>query len=791
MKLLSSLHNMRQVKEEYKEITDADFVEINKRLIAQGGVIKRGESGELRVSTEGDATLTQVGRKAPRKKVSEASALHDVEIEDTSDKPSVDGQRTADQLEIGDVVEITGNVQYKDQTGEITRFGKDKKFVVVKLYGIGEHSFHSSDVSEAEKDYEETDEDGDDEDDQQKFYVAFYDEDEERSWIGLVTKEGGGKWHEKQYKGKPEYRWGQTYMSYLKPDDIMSWIHKDYRRGIDIEGPFYDAKEAEHHVTSNWGKLEEAVGGSTLKKAIAAALTAAKKDGTLNDATHGRKSGVRSSVIAMAKELSDVAGDKKKFVAIYNKWNDSFGGITDLLADELFKQYGAETFKEFLVAAFKTPIKEAKKEEAKPLAPDLPQTPDLLHAAIKRAGEKLAKVDWITDFEEKPMVKRMMNQLAAVTKDKKRFGEIYNNWLATEPEIATIFADELFLELGAKNIAQVIKHHFVTEDDSLDAMGALDILASAHHGTMFRLLEASEAAQLVDFKKANELAAPYGKARFWTLSPADMEALVNEHPEVLIGQAAALLMEGKPNKDEEYRKLALEVIHEADNYLHHMAEEELIACKVHRIEPIGNVLKKGKFKKDSEVTVAFYTDCKDKPRKEGLQKDLSEKLRARLALHPLKSIGGIDPQVIHEDVDGGKLKEDAHDSWKDVESWKTAVKNAYPEKAAKLKFKAKIENGVRTISAEVSDEDRSYGVWDMDEKKGYVLGESVEKGDLYRVTVEFGPTGHDHVIYEITAKDPKAACEDARKQFLKANPSMKGREMITYEKIAAKKSKGA
>jgi hypothetical protein len=424
----------------------------------------------------------------------------------------------------------------------------------------------------------------------------------------------------------------------------------------------------------------------------------------------------------MAKELSDVADDKKKFVAIYNKWNDSFGGITNLLTDELFKQYGAETFKEFMVAAFKTSVKEAKKE-AKPVvldAPDLPQTPDLLHAALKRAGEKLFKVDWITDLEEKPLVKRMMNQLAAVTKDKKRFGEIYNTWLATEPEIATIFADELFLELGVKNIAQVIKHHFISESDSLDAMGALDILASAHHGTMFRLLEASEAAQLVDFKKANELAAPYGKARFWTLSPADMESLVNEHPEVLIGQALALLNEGKSNKDEVQKRKIADVIHSAHNVLHHMAEEELIACKVYRVEVIGN---EDKIATSGNVTVGFYADCNDKPRKKGLQKDLTDKLQERLNKHPFDGVT-VKCKVFHDDVNGGKLKEDMHDSWKDVESWKTAVKNAYPEKAAKLKFKAKIENGVSTISAEVSGEDRSYGVWDMEEKKGYVLGES-------------------------------------------------------------------
>ncbi|MCX7592747.1 MAG: hypothetical protein N2235_03085 [Fischerella sp.] len=49
--------------------------------------------------------------------------------------------------DIGDPVIITGNVQFKGQTGDVVQFGQDKKFVVVDLYNYGKHSFHSSDVS--------------------------------------------------------------------------------------------------------------------------------------------------------------------------------------------------------------------------------------------------------------------------------------------------------------------------------------------------------------------------------------------------------------------------------------------------------------------------------------------------------------------------------------------------------------------------------------------------------------------------------------------------------------------
>lgn len=62
--------------------------------------------------------------------------------------------------------------------------------------------------------------------------------------------------------------------------------------------------------------------------------------------------------------------------------------------------------------------------------------------------------------------------------------------------------------------------------------------------------------------------------------------------------------------------------------------------------------------------------------------------------------------------------------YKDQHEWMDAVKKAYPEKASKIKFKGRVEGEKNTISAEVSGEDRSYGVFDMDKEEGIVLGES-------------------------------------------------------------------
>lgn len=55
---------------------------------------------------------------------------------------------TADQLNIGDEVIITGPVKFNGATGVIADFGRDKRFVVVDLYNHGKKSFHSSDVEE-------------------------------------------------------------------------------------------------------------------------------------------------------------------------------------------------------------------------------------------------------------------------------------------------------------------------------------------------------------------------------------------------------------------------------------------------------------------------------------------------------------------------------------------------------------------------------------------------------------------------------------------------------------------
>ena len=81
-------------------------------------------------------------------------------------------------------------------------------------------------------------------------------------------------------------------------------------------------------------------------------------------------------------------------------------------------------------------------------------------------------------------------------------------------------------------------------------------------------------------------------------------------------------------------------LHKWEDMLHHIAEEELISCKVHAVElGDGNVIK-------------FMADCNDKKRAPGYQADLSKKLSKRLTLHKLPGLPfPITAKVYHENLD--------------------------------------------------------------------------------------------------------------------------------------------
>lgn len=96
----------------------------------------------------------------------------------------------ATDLNVGDPVIITGDVEFNGATGEIESFGRNNAFLVVNLYNHGRHSFHSSDVSY--NDYADSDEE------EARMYDAGEFRDDFEEGVGDVVK--GIK---RLVKGKP------------------------------------------------------------------------------------------------------------------------------------------------------------------------------------------------------------------------------------------------------------------------------------------------------------------------------------------------------------------------------------------------------------------------------------------------------------------------------------------------------------------------------------------------------------------------------------------------------------
>ena len=221
----------------------------------------------------------------------------------------------------GSVVHITDGGEFDGSVGDVVRFSTDKKFVVVKLFDDKkEHTFHADDLTlEVEGNDVDGDED-EDEVDQNTFYVALYDEDEQTHWIGEVSKSGGTKWHETVHSGKADYRWGQSYMSYLTPGDVMTWINKDYGRGYDIAGPFDTAEEAEEHVEHNFGgQVNEAVSYTDFddwKKAVLNSYPAQAKRIQFKGRFEGGKHTISAEIPNEDRSYGVWDGDKDKGVVL-------------------------------------------------------------------------------------------------------------------------------------------------------------------------------------------------------------------------------------------------------------------------------------------------------------------------------------------------------------------------------------------------------------------------------------------------------------------------------------------
>lgn len=272
----------------------------------------------------------------------------------------------ADKLQVGAPVKIKGT-SYDGQEGTIDSFGAEKKFVIVKL-SSGKTSFHSSNVFEL---IETKDEEPDNE--IKKFYVAFYDSTRETSWIGKVTRENGGMWHEKILKGKPSSAWGKEHGTFMTPDEILDVYNTRFPHTLKIEGPFFDGADAEEFVADNWGDIREGYKLKTISidESVSKFHVETLKvlNATLRDINKDQQSESPFYSPEFAKDMKDIyralygallTGSRSDFEKVWARKSGSHPDAFDEFAGMMFDKLKVKDYDSFAKAlGINAPIKEA------------------------------------------------------------------------------------------------------------------------------------------------------------------------------------------------------------------------------------------------------------------------------------------------------------------------------------------------------------------------------------------------------------------------------------------------
>jgi hypothetical protein len=95
--------------------------------------------------------------------------------------------------------------------------------------------------------------DDDEASDDQDFYVAIANDDGS-AFVGRLTQRDG-RWREEAVAGLVPDGWGEgRYMSYLRANDLMSWLQRDYS---EVRGPFDSADQAASWAEQNYGDINE------------------------------------------------------------------------------------------------------------------------------------------------------------------------------------------------------------------------------------------------------------------------------------------------------------------------------------------------------------------------------------------------------------------------------------------------------------------------------------------------------------------------------------------------------
>ena len=636
--------------------------------------------------------------------IKEASALNDVSIKDMEDKKE---GRTADQLKIGDEVVITGNVEHEGSVGTIERFGTDKAFVVVNLFKGGMHSFHSSDVTESPSNDDEYADEDDEESENNKFWVVFYDEREERAWIGLVTKEGGGKWHEKAYKGKPEYRWGQSYMSYLSPDQVMQWIHKDYGRSMEIEGPYETAQEAEQFATHNYGSVKESVSEGKdpayhLLPTVSNKVTKVKGRVDFKakvEAEHGR------TVNKKGEDGKSYCMKGGKIAAKY----DPLEEIGHVYTSKTVTEDGE--MKEYTVTieygptpkdSFTTKIPAFSKKDAMSQAQEM----------AKKKGKEYAEIYVTLDGHS------VKENMADITHPMHPLNP-------SSPMNPTNFMSPMN-PISPMNPMNMVQPGGV--DNAIGAAVGTSVGAAVGAiGVAIKEL-ADKVKHLVNGKYISQ------KDKDNLFQARALKTQINQL-EKKIPLIKTEDTRAKYKEDlEEARKGLEEILARHDNGVEEAAKIKLISTAdkftlMQRGDESYTLRADGK-------QLARFTHMEWHNFLEAAKGGTHGSFGQIRVSHTgdttvlLNLDGTVVAKINAPEID--KLQNDTlaasklhEQAYTDFEDWKKAVLASYPTYASKMKFKGRVEAGKDTVSAEVPGVDRSFGVWDSDKEKGVVLSESL------------------------------------------------------------------
>ncbi len=568
------------------------------------------------------------------------------------------------KFNIGDVVYVSGNVRFKDDVGEVVDLSRNADFVVVKMYADNNNrSFHSSDLS-IDSDEKENDRDDDD----IEIYAAFYDEEEHKGWVGKLRKseqDGRTKWREVELKDeKTHSNWGgMSYMSYLSPKHLMSWLEKDYGRKYEVRGPFESRAEArefmkrkfslDESVIKVWDKVnakaKKLYGVETVDELdlrdmknlfdedkANAALREIRKNMSVGGnsnfwglnvrdmeyVVNTRPEIVKESVIAEAKK-SFKPGDKVH-IAYAVKGGSGVFGTLEKIEGEYARVKSKVDGREKTYTGHANLLSDGKVEESAVPEEALNEWLEL----YSQLGEEAFEVfeNKRLSLQESEVLQRMLKHVS----DKQDFRNLNSH---SDLDYAAV-SDAKKVSAGKKKKFGGVNY----KNDTVLMRALLDRAASSkrkieRQAAKYDKVNRDETAGKMPTTKVNlDKYRDYlksGKSIKGGRAGTGFGGSASFSDDGGVGESFAPTAPPHVPKDRAFKKFY--------NFLHHMAEEEFPACKVIHIEPSS----------DAYQTIEFHVECRDHPRKEGFQKDLTDKLQLRLDRHPIPGLGVVNCKVFH------------------------------------------------------------------------------------------------------------------------------------------------